>query len=169
MPSVVYISCEYFCLARSNSSGRPGTFTGLPLTGVSDGLDPFFIPNAGDPNQSGRIYVALRHVFQSNDYGDSWTEISPELDSDTITAVAVAPGNSDVVYAVTASLRVWRTVNATLGANSAWPELTTPAAPSGNMQFTQVAVNPFDPNTAIVTLSGFGAPHVFVTADGGVS
>ena len=169
MPSVVYISCEDFCLARSNSSGQPGTFSGLPLTGVSDGLAPFFIPSAGDPNQTGRIYLALRHVFQSNDYGDSWTEISPQLDSDTITAVAVAPGNSDVVYAVTARLRVWRTVNATLGASSGWSELTKPAAPSGNMQFTQVAINPFDPNTAIATLSGFGAPHVFLTANGGVS
>lgn len=146
MPSVVYISCQYFCLSRSNSSGQQGTFIGLPLTGVSDGLNPFFIPYAGDPNRTGRIYAALRHVFQSNDYGDSWTEISPELDSDAITGVAVAPGNSDVVYAVTSQRRVWRTVNATAGASSTWSELTTSNLPSGgNTRFTQVAITPSIP------------------------
>jgi photosystem II stability/assembly factor-like uncharacterized protein len=170
VPTTVYTSCQGFCTFRSFLSGEAGTFSFQPLNGVdrTDRVN-FIPPYAGDPGKSGRIYFATFRVYQSNDYGDSWTAISPDLTGgvSVVAAMAVAPSNSDVVYAVTQDGKVHRTINASAGVSAIWTDLTAASLPV--RAATHIAVNPPDPNTAIVSFSGFGTGHVFLTSNGGVT
>ena len=170
MPSTVFTSCQDFCSFRSFFNGGVGTFSVLPMNGIdmTDHVD-FIPPYVGDPRTSGRIYFGTFRVYQSNDYGDSWTAVSPDVTggSGVISAMAVAPSNPDVLYAVTTRGKIQRTINATAGASANWTDLAAANLPL--RAATQVAVNPSDPNTAIVSFSGFGTGHVFLTSNGGVT
>jgi len=181
VPSTVFTSCQtnppfgthQYCVFRSNFDGDPATFAFLPMTGV-DQTDraSFITPFVGDPNNTGRLYFGTFRLYQSTDYGQTWTAIGPDLtQGGIITAMAVAPSNSDVVY-LTTSFGVQRTINASAGPGASWSDPTTADLPSRTP--TQVAVNPFNPDTAVISFSGFSGfsdtkGHVFLTTNGGAS
>jgi len=83
-----------------------------------------------------------------------------------VSTIAVAPTDSNTVYAGTADGLFQVTLNALAGAGAVWNNRT-----SGLPQrfITHVAVDPHISTTAYVALSGFNAGHVFRTTDGGLT
>ncbi len=136
---------------------------------------PFII----DPNDSAFLYCGTNRVYRSEDRsgrgtrGTVWRPISPPLTDwrrgdrlGTTTTIAVAPSNSDVIYAGTDVGRVWVTTDY----GGSWREI------SEGLPFrwvTRVVVDPHDAATAYATFSGLKwrdrQPHVFRTRNTGAT
>lgn len=80
----------------------------------------------------------------------------------TFTAIRVAPSNSNVIYAASVS-QLWRSTDG--GAN--WRTIARPPLP--DRWITDIDVASTSYNQVYVTVSGFGTPHVYYSADGGAT
>jgi len=78
----------------------------------------------------------------------------------TFSAIRVAPSNSNVVYAAALN-QLWRSTNG----GRDWRLISK--APLPNRWITDIDISPTSYNQLYVTVSGFGTPHVFYTANGG--
>src|SRR5437870_5770959 len=182
VPSTVYTTCQFICIFRSITDGTTPASFAFKTNGINPSDRANFVaPLIHDPNIANRIYFGTFRVWLSTDAGENWTAISPDLTtgtSRTITSIAVARSDSNVVYVGTTAgsasgSRISKTTNALAGTGSNWTDLTTPALPSGRT-VTAVAVDAHDPNVAYATysaFSGFGDTlgHVFRTTDGGTT
>jgi photosystem II stability/assembly factor-like uncharacterized protein len=126
-----------------------------------------------DPNDSQVLYYGTNRVYRTTDGAATWQPISDDLTLQkagsrlgTVTSIAVAPGNSGVIYAGTDDSQVWVTNDG----GQTWTEV------SQTLPFrwvTRVAVDPTNESIAYVTFSGLKwnspQPHVFRTADMGAT
>ena len=97
---------------RSNNGGA--SFQ-TKTTGI-DVLDDnalFFPPCVLDPSTPGRLLLGTNRLYATNNRGDLWTPISPALGSlgSVITAIAIAPSNSQIIYVTYSDNTVWATLN----------------------------------------------------------
>jgi regulation of enolase protein 1 (concanavalin A-like superfamily) len=148
------------------SSDGGVTFSAIG-SGITDGTQTNFIaPLIIDPNASQRLYLGKSRLWRADDANGNtlahFRAVTPVVGSN-VSAIAVQPGNSDVVWVAWSSGRLDRTTNGT-SATPSW----TPVR-----QFfryvTRVRIDPNDPNSVFVTLGGFQADNVWHTADGGVT
>jgi uncharacterized protein (TIGR03437 family) len=159
-PQTVYAVARRHSLRRSDDGGR--TFQ-LIANGL-DGNDrvqfyPPFLQDSQDPNT---LYFATQRVWRSTNRGDAWTALSGDLTgsaSATISALAVAPTDARVLFAGTSNGRV----QVSLDAGASWRA----TAPLPNRFVTSISIEPIYPGRAVITLSGFGASHVFRTENFG--
>lgn len=175
VPSTVYATCQDIDIRKSYHDGNRGSFapadTGINFADRGEFIPPLVL----DPNIPQRLYFGTFRVYQTNDGAQSWAAISPDLPggAEDLTAIAVAPGDSNVVYAGASSGRVFVNLNAGAGtgASGSWVQVSA-GLPSRFL--TQLAVDPLVAATAYATFSGFGQcsgcdalGHVFKTANGG--
>ena len=161
-PQTIYTVASRLSVRRSDDGGR--TFQS-----ISEGLDLsdrvlFYPPFLPDPGQPGLLYLASHRVWQSLDRGDNWTVLSGDLTgggSAAISALALAPGDSQVLYAGTSDGRVQFSSDG--GRN--W----SLAASLPDRFVTSIAVDPQSSQRAFAGLSGFGTGHIFRTDDSGES
>lgn len=127
-----------------------------------------------DPNNPSTIYYGANVLHRSEDLGDNWVQISPDLTDGqhpsgslsfgTITTIAVAPTNSDVIYVGTDD----GNVQVSLNNGDDW---TNVSAGLPDRYITSVAVDPLDELTVYVTLSGYRyidyQPHVLRSTNAG--
>jgi hypothetical protein len=157
VPSTVYIGCATgFPVNASYQNGTIGTFS--PAV---NGIDPadaadFIPPIATDPNTPDLLYFGTTKIYQSFDAANTWTALTAPLVSapgDFLTAIAVEPGNANVVYAGSSGGEVFASQTATTESAffSVGEFSIAPRAVTG------IAVDPTDPsgNTAYIALSGF--------------
>jgi photosystem II stability/assembly factor-like uncharacterized protein len=145
---------------RSDGGGYP-----LKVSGINTGDRALFIPPlVMDPTDSRTLYFGTYRVYRSADRADSWTVISGDLTGGgSVSAIAPAAADPSVVYVGTSDGRVWTTTNG----GQDWTQRTLPI---GSVRYVQdIAVDPRDPQTAWVTVSGFLTAHVFRTIDGGAT
>jgi photosystem II stability/assembly factor-like uncharacterized protein len=112
-----------------------------------------------DPVTPTTLYFGTHRPYRTDNEGLLWTPLSGDLTggSGTITTIAVAPSDPKTIYVGTSDGRVAVTRDG--GATY------TQATGLPNRFVTRVAVHPTDPTRALITLSGFGSPHVFETSD----
>jgi photosystem II stability/assembly factor-like uncharacterized protein len=137
------------------------------------------------------MYYGSNSLYRSTNGGAAWTVISEDLTTDpeqldpnngykiygTITTVAAAKSDGNVIYVGTDDGLLWRTTD--LGAG--WTRLEDPDNPATPQDendlpgtwVTRVAVDPQNADVAYATFSGFrsgdATPHVVKTTDGGAS
>jgi uncharacterized protein (TIGR03437 family) len=174
--ALAYGSCQDIAVRRTlNVSG-----TGLWLSAVYgiDQTDPtaFMSPLAMDPSNPQTLYFGTYRLWQTRDSAGRWNAISPDLTGGkkgNLRAIAVAPSDSNVVYAGSSNSKVFTTTGAQNGAAAVWTDRTAGLPGRG---VTHIAVDPLDSATAYVTFSGFFSPgstipdiagHIFKTTDGG--
>jgi photosystem II stability/assembly factor-like uncharacterized protein len=119
-------------------------------------------PYVIDPNSNTTLVAAYDDIYRSTDRGDSWTQLSTNLaGGEVFQTVAVAPSNSDVIYAS------WEnTVYATIDLGTTWSSLNPPV--SNSQAITSIDVHPTDANTFWITLDSYVASKkVYQTNDGG--
>jgi uncharacterized repeat protein (TIGR01451 family) len=179
IPTIVYANCQNIALQRSLSDGVAGSFTGITnQIPPPPGERSLFIPPlVQDRNQSGRLYFGTFRVWQSMDYGNNWSAISPDLTSNSgneVTSVMASRANNNDVYATTTDGRVWRTTSASTGTGAigTWTNLTK--APLPGRYATMVITDDVSPDIAYVSYSGFSGfvdsvGHIFKTTDGGTT
>ncbi len=156
----------------------------LAQYGIDESDREQFIPPLVLDNANPRtLYYGTVRVWQSVDGAGRWNAISPDLTngSYTIKSMAIAPSDSSTVYAATGTtnsatdpsfttprrglLQVTR--NALAGSGAVWTQAAAAGLPIRSI--TRVAVDPIDPQTVYVVVSGFGTGHVFRSADAGAS
>ena len=176
IPSTAFFRSGFTIFRTLQIDFTPGS-GGLQITNT--GIDTMdradFPPLVGDPNMGGVLYFGTYRIYQTTSNGDLWTPISQDLAGGTaaITAIAVAPGNSNVVYVGTDQGIIQQTSNALAGTASTWTNVTTADLPARFI--TAIAVDEHNSNAAVVTFSGFSGfngdtkGHVFLTTNGGAS
>lgn len=160
---------------RSDSSGAPEGSWLQKQSGITTNSSWFYPPFAMDPNDSSVLYVGYDMLFRSADRAENWTAITGVLSGGSnVTAIAIAPSNSGIVYVGLRNGRVFRIA----GSGTAWTAVDVSAAPLPAGQISDIAVHPSDPNTVYLTTSdlifsegseSFAADHVYRTTNGGTS
>jgi photosystem II stability/assembly factor-like uncharacterized protein len=169
----IYAESQYGGFTRSTDGGN---YFDYGLNGVS-GSDRFnwSTPFIIDPSNPAKLYLGTHRLYRTTNRAVSWTTISPDLTNGpptgnqvygTITTIAAAPSDTNVVYVGTDDGNVWVTLNG----GTSWMKIST-SLPI--RWVTRVAVDPNDALTAYVTLSGYRydeyLPHIFRTTDAGIS
>ncbi|HXF40898.1 MAG TPA: IPT/TIG domain-containing protein [Blastocatellia bacterium] len=146
--------------------GYNGVF-GEPVDGARIGFYPPFTGNGVDST----LYFGSWRLFMSADRGNSWFAPAGFLDltkginangSDILTAIAVARGNTNVIYTGSLQGRAMMSSNA----GRSWTDITSGLP---NRSITAIAVDPSDSKTAYLCVSGFNTSHVFRTTNSGAS
>jgi uncharacterized repeat protein (TIGR01451 family) len=157
-------------------------------TGISGDTFPFTSVFRMDPNNSARLWYAGRFMWRTDNSAGSWTRTSSaQQTGGSITAMAIAPGNSNLVIDGAASGQIRRTSIGTTatsttpltGAGSdpstSWVQTFTPRG-NGFGGISWLEYDPSNTNTVWATVSNFnsassgnGFGHVFKSADGGAT
>ena len=178
-PSTVYVACNGNNIWASGQNGAAGTFSpatnGINLADIAD----FVPPLVTDPSAVNTVYTGTTKVYQTVNGAVSWVALSGDLvNGASLTAMAVAPKNSAVVYAGADAGQVFVAKNVAAGT-------ATFAAVTGQgslppRRVSAIAADPADTTgmTAYVAFSGFSfvqgtvndpKGHLFKTKDGGAT
>ena len=135
----------------------------------------FIAPFVLDPNNSNRILAGGASLWRTNDAktpntnaaGPSWAAIGNPSFS-LISAIAIAKGNSDLIWIGYQNGDVYFTTNGTADA-PAWTrvDLNFPILPK--RYCTRITIDPTNPNRVYVTFGGFSPDNVWRTEDNGSS
>jgi photosystem II stability/assembly factor-like uncharacterized protein len=143
--------------------GAMRRFNGTSNVNISppgeDGEGDWITPYRLDPNNSNRIIVGYRNVYESLDQGNTWTSISNQLaNGANLTQVAIAESNGDRVYAINGTNLFVKETD-----SNDW---TTKRLPIGSI--TDLEVNPSDMDRIMITAGGYtDGFKVFSSDDGG--
>ena len=170
---VIYAASQFGNLRRSTNDGGSFSAATTGITGRLNWKTPLVIdPGSGGTGLSSTLYLGSHQLFRSTNSAGSWTAISNDLTDGasgtlgTITTIAVASSNRNVIYLGTDDGNVWVTANA-------GQTYTRLDAALPDRWVTRVAVDRGRDAVAYVTFSGFRfdepLPHVFRTANRGAT
>lgn len=160
---------------RSDTAGAAGSWT-AKQTGISTNGNWFYPPLEMDPNDSAVLFCGYHRLFRTTNHANNWSAITGTLvDASTnITAIAVAPSDSDTVYVGMQDGKVFKVTFS----GGSWSATDVTSAPLPAGQISDIAVHPTDADTVYVTTSNlifsegtgeFTNDHVFRSADGGTT
>jgi photosystem II stability/assembly factor-like uncharacterized protein len=164
-----------FPLFRSDSAGAPGTWVDKKGT-VSTNSNWFYPPFEMDPADSRVLFVGYERLWRTTNSGDTWTAITGTLvgAATNITAIAVAPSDSNTVYVGMQNGNVFRVTQS----GGTWTATDVTSAPLPAGQISDIAIHPTNASIVYVTTSNlifsegvgeFTNDHVFRTTDGGTT
>ena len=159
-PNNVYVECTSSYPVSWKSVDGGATFNSLP------NAPSYCRQLTVDPSIAQRLYCSTTSMYQSNDGGGTWLTIFPNSGGQTLTALAVAPSDSNTVYAGSANGLVNVSTNAGSGTGATWT-LRSTGLP--NRVISRIAVDPVAATTAYTVFSGFQSGHVFKTTNAGVT
>jgi photosystem II stability/assembly factor-like uncharacterized protein len=130
----------------------------------------FIAPFALDPNNASTMLAGGLSLWRSTNVKaatPAWAAIKAPVGS-PISAIAIAPGNSNVIWVGHNDGAVWYTTNGTVAA-PAWTrrDNTAPALP--DRYVTHVTIDPKNVNRVFVTLGGFAADNIWQTTNAGAN
>jgi photosystem II stability/assembly factor-like uncharacterized protein len=170
-PNIIYAESQNGGLGKSTNGGN----NFFPATNGISGSEPtnWSTPVVMDPNNSNILYYGTNYLYRTTNSADNWTKISPQLTDwvpgrrlGTLTTMAVAPTNSNVIYVGTDDSHVW--VSSDNG--TTWNEISDGLP---ERWVTRVAVDPMNENIVYVTFNGLKwrdpQPHVFRSTDKGTT
>lgn len=166
-----YGEYQYGNMSRSDDGGQ--SFWQI-MNGLS-GSGNWRTPIVFNPQNPQILYTGYQQVFKTNDRGDNWFSISPDLTTidpfgnlffGSITTIDVSPMDTNIIYAGTDDGKVWRTLNG--GTN--WLNVTDTLP---YRWVTRVTCDEHHTNRAFVTMSGYrfhdNMSHVYMTNDNGTT
>ena len=159
-----YIASQNANIFRTNDFGSSYTSIRPPIV---PGSAIFITPYEIDPNNHERLFLGADRLWRSDDRGSTWQTSSPPTGNtynDLISALAVAPGNSNQVLYANQSAII-RINNALDGSNL---YQTTVKRPRQGW-VSSLAYDPNDANVAYATYSTFGGNHVWKTTNAGIT
>jgi hypothetical protein len=147
-PHIVYVEYQRGHIQRLGPSAAELTLSGDTLF-----VTPFLL----DPNDRSRLWSGGRTVARRS--SGSWVTASTQLDG-MVSALAVMPGNANVMLVGTNNGTIYRTAKATTATSSTeW----TPSKPRDGFVSSITIVA----NVIYATYAGFGGTHVWRSFDGG--
>ena len=170
-PAYLYGEYVYLQIHRSMDGGSSSKYIFAGIGDAGQDAAPrsnFIAPFILDPNDSRRMLAGGTQLWRSDDVRaavPAWKAIKGPGDS-FISAIAVAPGNSSIVWVGHNNGDLFRTVNGT-AATPTWTKVDPTTFP--NRFITRITIDPFDANVAYVTFGGFVDQNIQRTRDGGAS
>lgn len=178
---IVYSCLQYGVCQVSGDGGNTGTeFDTTPLslnqncaTCTHTTRNAYFTPMAFDPSNPSTVYYGGDEINESNDNGNTWRVISPNLggpdpgrETDPVyaghygaaTTIAVSPSNDNIVWVGTDSGYVWYTTDALSNpAMPAWTQVAGPGiATTLPTQFvSKLLIDPANPQIVFLSFSGY--------------
>jgi photosystem II stability/assembly factor-like uncharacterized protein len=151
------IFCEYQ-YGQLQKSTNGGTSFSTAMSGINQS-DRFNwdTPFVMDPTNHNTLYFGTHRIYKTTNAAGSWTAVSNDLTDgpsggnlvfNTITTLAVAPTNGQVVYAGTDDANVWVSQNG----GTSWTQIN---AGLPDRWVTRVAVSPQNAGIVYATLSGY--------------
>jgi hypothetical protein len=189
VPSTVYASCSYLggvgTLNKNTQNGVPGNDginwvaidnnNGINFSDNADFIPPFVIDSLNGQN----LYFGTFRLYQTVNAGSTWSTISNDLTTDGtknfITTIAVAPSDSNTIYAGTSDGLIWQSSQALQGAADIHD---VRQAGQPKRQVSAIAIDPLGAKSAFVSYSGFSCPgvsgcdglgHLFFTNNSGAA
>ncbi|MCP4898964.1 MAG: hypothetical protein GY906_18495 [bacterium] len=136
------------------------------INGITDTDGLFISPFAMDQSDPSCLWTGGTRPWRTVDGAESWDPVGRATSRyGQISAIAIAPTDSDTVYLGYSTGGISRTSNGR-SESPTW-EFSSSSLPSAWV--SSIAVDPTNPNIAYCTISTFGHPHVFRTLDGGDS
>lgn len=191
-PTVMYGSYIYSMIYRSTNSGNAWSriMNGIPTSAEGWAADRcnFIAPYVMDPSNPSILLAGTYRIFRTSDGGSSWSAVSQDLTGDgagsvgsegsVISAIAVAPSNSNIVFvgtsgSGTASPQIRYSTSGAQNINGSWFQATRTNLPQ--RYITSLAIDPANDQRVFVTYSGYersASPpyrHVYVTVNRGVA
>lgn len=167
-PNIIYAESQNGGLGKSTNGGQ--SFSGATSGINSAEKRNWSTPVIMDPNNNNVLYYGTNKVYRTTNAASSWTAVSPDLTNGnqarlgTVSTIAVARTNSNIIMAGTDDANVWITTNS--GTNWTKVSSTLPYR-----WITRVAFDPVNDNIAYVTFNGLKwkdpQPHVFRTTNRG--
>ncbi|MCX8056563.1 MAG: T9SS type A sorting domain-containing protein [Ignavibacteria bacterium] len=175
-PNIVYT--EYVNLAIFKSTNAGSSWTKI-MNGIPTGPDYydgttdrvlFIAPIEMDPNNPNILVAGTYRVFRTTNGGNQWSAISSDLTGDgtgsngaKISALAIAKGNSNIIFAGCTNGRIQKTTDG--GAN--WINISTGLP---NLYLRDIEISTTNINNVYVTFSGFtSGSKVYKSTNGGAS
>ena len=161
--NIIYAESQNGGLGKSTNGGN--SFNSA-TNGINGGEPAnWSTPVVMDPNNNNILYYGTNFLYRTTNGAGNWTKISPQLTDwvqgrrlGTLTTIAVAPTNSNVIYVGTDDSHIW--VSSDNGSN--WTEIS---AGLPERWVTRVAVDPTNENIVYATFNGLKwrdpQPHVF--------
>jgi hypothetical protein len=124
----------------------------------------FFAPLLIDPTLGTTLYSGGYRLWRTTNEGVSWLPFTGDLTkgSGFLNAGAISPADNRIIWVGATDGNVQVSLNS--GVNFLPVISGLP-----NRSVTDIAVDPLDPQRAVVTFSGTGTGHVFLTANAGTS
>jgi len=160
-PNTVLGEVYYALVYRSTNGGGSWSFV---FNGSSDPRAPWSAPLVNDPNDPSTFYVGTVYLYRSTNNGVSWSRISGDVtgSSGSLSAIAIAPSNANVIYTGSDDGAVCVTTDG--GATWSARYSGLPLRSVGG-----IAVHPTSPATVYVGLQGFASGHVYTSSNYGAS
>ena len=131
--------------------------------GQKDSTSPsgaWITPYVIHPTNPNILLAGYKKVYKTTDQGESWSAISPELTSDNLNLITIAPSDPNTIYASTFD-SLYSTSDG--GINWQYIPIGIPQA-----HISCIAVDPANPKKIFITISGYiEGSKVFVSPDGG--
>ena len=169
-----YISGQFWNDAQRRWDWKPIPFT-IPDARNRQAL--FIAPFILDPNDSNRILAGGLSLWRTSDAktpntptsGPSWSAVKPSA-GQRISAIAVARGNSNIVWVGHTDGQVYRTTNG-LAASPIWQRMdhTGPSPLTPQRYCTNITIDPKNAQVVYVTFGGYVSGNVWKTTDGGAT
>ena len=179
-PNILYGSLQYLTLQRSLDGGSTSQLICQGITDVGcnptasppqleSGNAAFIAPFVLDPNNQSRMLAGAASLWRSNDVSSgtppTWSAIKTSVGSFIyISAIAVAPTDSNVIWVAYTNGSVYMTLNG-LATTPTWSPVTT--VPAGNK--LRIYIDRTNANRVYIGLSGFLANRLVTTPDGGTT
>jgi hypothetical protein len=160
-PRVLYAESQYASIVKSIDGGF--SFADSTKGLIDDFL--FVTPFVVDPNVHDRLWTGGRRMWRLDSGKSAWTAI-PAPFNGQVSAIAVAPGRPDRVFAGTNAGEIVRSDNATTAAGAVtWSSIAPRAGYVSSLTF-----DPSNVDIVYATYAGFGGgPHVWRSIDGGAT
>jgi len=172
-PDTIYAESQFGNLAKSTNGGS-SFFNATNGINSSEPVN-WSTPVIMSPHNPNVLYYGTDRVYRTTNGAANWTAISNDLTDGipgtrlgTVTTIAVAPSDSNIIYAGTDDSHIWVTND--YGDN--WTDISLhPELP--DRWVTRVVVDPDDANIIYATYSGLKwrdpQSHVFKSTDMGLS
>lgn len=173
---IIYSEYQGGNLARYNAkTGVAKEIKPYPAEGEAEFRFNWNTPIHLSPNDPERIYFASQYLFMSNDMGDSWKRISPDLttnnpeklkqkESGGLTVDNSGAENYCTIYAIAESYKdgniIWAgtddgNLHVSANVGGAWSKVNTNVSGlPANTWVSNIEPSRYDPNTAFVTFDG---------------
>ncbi|TQV88755.1 hypothetical protein [Aliikangiella coralliicola] len=164
-----YLYGEYVYLQIHRSTNGGNWSSNIYIDAMKSGAN-FIAPFILDPNNENRLLGGAAELWVSDNVKDatpSWSSLKPAISGSTsISAIAVAPGNSDIIYVGHNNGSLYKTVNGT-SATPSWNQIATAQMPQRYLM--RIAIDPVNIDTIYVSYGGYEDDNLWKSTDGGAT
>jgi hypothetical protein len=158
----LFIEIQGFPQMRVSNDG--GATFAMAVNGITDTDGMFITPFAMDQADPNVLWTGGSRPWRTTNGAAAWAPAGPDFSGpNKISAIAIAPSDSNVVYIGFDNGYAMRTTTG-LAPSPSWTVFTN-GLQGGWV--SSLAVDPQTPDIAYCTYSNYGIPHVLRTVDGG--